>query len=94
MVGGKGGKVCIWLLLMHTVIRDLGRSGREVRPQETAYSISRKGGKGGRAPIGQLMQPRVVRVSGRAGRTVIGLKEMSSAFKQFGRDLVISEMQL
>ena len=76
------------------MIRVAGRSGREVRPQEAAYSISSAGGKGGRAPIGQHMQPRCVRVSGRAGRIVIGLKEMSSAFKQFGRDLVISEMQL
>ena len=94
MVGGKGGKVVIWLDSTDTVVRDVGRAGREVRPHLEAYRSSRKGGKGGRAPIGHIVHPSVIRVSGRVGRTVIGLKEISSAFKRGGRGVVISKMQL
>ena len=82
MVGGKGGKVLILFDRTHTVVRDLGRSGREVRPQLVAYRISSVGGNVGRISIGHIVQPRCVRVLGRAGRTVIGLKEISSAFKR------------
>ena len=94
MVGGKGGKVLILFDRTHTVVRDLGRSGREVRPQLVAYRTSSVGGNGGRISIGHIVQPRCVRVLGRAGRALIRLKEMSSAFKRFGRELVISEILL
>ena len=94
MVGGKGGKVFIWFLLTHNVIRVAGSSGREVRPQEAAYSLSSLGGKGGRTPIGHIKQARDIRVSGRAGKAVIGSKVMSSSFRRGGRGVVISVMLL